>query len=128
MLMGPSSQAAETQGELRTTLLPNFPRASRTPLRDISPQPPTLHDDDVDMELRRKRPTSISLSEQNISTSRSIKRLLTRARKSGESDNQVDVKLEGSGSPLNRDTGVISIGDFDSPIRRESVPPEPERV
>jgi hypothetical protein len=99
MLIHPSSQAAETQGEIRTTPLPNFPRTSRAPLREISPRPQTLHDDDIDMEPRRKRPTSIAPGEQNIATSsnpRSIKSLPARIRKSGEiseSDNKAEAKL-----------------------------------
>ena len=143
-MISPSSQAAETQGEFGTTPLPDFLRAPRAPLRDISPRPATLHDDDVDMEPRRKRPTSISLDEQNNATSsnpRSMKSLPNRLRKSGEmseNDHKADANLEGSTSshlktisgrsmPF-RDTSVISVGDstFTS-TRMEFVPPQPER-
>lgn len=98
-----SSQAVETQGESRTTPLPDIPRALRAPLRDISPLPPTLHDDDIDMEPRRKRPTSNSLAEPTIATSsnpRSIKSLPNRLRKSGEiSERERDKKSETESIP-----------------------------
>lgn len=93
-----TSQAAETQGESRTTPLPDFPRASRAPLRDISPLPPTLHDDDIDMEPRRKRPTSNSLVDSTPSNPRSIKSLPNRLRKSGEIS-EMDKKPEAESIP-----------------------------
>lgn len=42
-----------------------IPPTTRAPLRDISPPPPTLHDDDIDMEPRRRLPATSFSNEHH---------------------------------------------------------------
>ena len=141
LFIGFLSHAAETQGELRSAPFPNFRHASRAPFRDISPRLATPHDDDIDMEPRRKEPTNISVGEQHIDMSinpRSIKPLPGRRRKSGKisgSENTEIVKLgtshleitSGRSRP-NPDKVVISVEDVrDSMEPKPPEPPEPEQ-
>lgn len=88
----------------------NSPRVSRAPLRDISPQPPTLHDDDIDMEPRRKRPSNVSVSDQPLavpSNPRSVIPLPTRIRQVPEGSGGGPSSITGPGRK--RNTGVISV-------------------
>ncbi|KAF9525640.1 hypothetical protein CPB83DRAFT_795942, partial [Crepidotus variabilis] len=50
--------------------VPNYaPPPARAPLRDISPAAPTRHDDDIDMEPRRRLPTKSSANQITLAPS-----------------------------------------------------------